>query len=317
MPALDMTRVTVAATLDDCAPYSDDVLLLFASLERFGGALRAARRRAYLIDGVSRETKRRLGELGVEVRVREAVNPRFRFANKVRMFDPADNEDCDLLVALDCDVVVAGDFSDYLDRDVVQAKQADGDRLTFELWQRLFGHFGCELPTERYPTNLEPGWTHAYFNTGVLLVPRPHLAGIHATWPHYIDAIVNDADAFADLARHMQDNVPEYDSGVAPELHSLVFAEQWGFSLALQELAMPYAVLPLAMNFPPPYTDDHEPGAYIRARFLPDAIRPLLVHHHHDHAADGLRLTGYREPDRVLAQLNAALWCETIPVRAR
>jgi hypothetical protein len=235
----------------------------------------------------------------------------------VRMFDPADNEDCDLLVALDCDVVVAGDFSDYLDRNVVQAKQADGDRLTFELWQRLFGHFGCELPTERYPTNLEPGWTHAYFNTGVLLVPRPHLAGIHARWPHYIDAIVNDADAFADLARHMQDNVPEYDSGVAPELHSLAFAEQWGFSLALHELAMPYAVLPLAMNFPPPYTDDHEPAAYIRARFLPDAIRPLLVHHHHDHAADGLKLTGYREPDRVLAQLNAALWCETIPLRAR
>ncbi len=306
MAALDMRRVTVATTGEDRAPYSDEMVLLFASLQRFGGALRTARRRAYLIDGVSRETERRLGELGVEVRVREAVNPRFRLANKVRMFDPRDNEDSDLLVALDCDVIVAGDFAEYLDPTLVQAKQADGDALTFALWRRMFRQFGLALPNERYPTSIYPGWTHAYFNTGVILVPGPQLPGISARWPHFIDAIVDDMDTFADFAGQMEGNVPEYGGALAPELGSLVYAEQWGFSLALHDLAAPYAVLPLAMNFPPPHRDDQQPGGYIRPQFLPDAITPLLVHHHH-HYDHGLRRTGYQQPDRVLARVNAGL----------
>ncbi len=60
------------------------------------------------------------------------------------------------------------------------------------------------------------------------------------------------------------------------------------------------------MNFPPPHSDALEPGAYIRPRFLPDAIAPLLVHHHHC-SPDRLIRTGYRAPDRVLARVDAGL----------
>ena len=310
MSGLDMTRVMVATATDDRAPYGDEVVLLFSSLERFGGTLRTARRRAYFIDGVSAETDRRLAELGVEVCARPAVNPRFRVANKVRMFDPSDNEGVELLVALDSDVVVAGDFAEYLDATVVQAKQADGDGLGLPLWRSMFEHFSLALPNERYPTSLYPGWTHAYFNTGVLLVPGSNLPGIYARWAHYLEAVVGDRDTFANLAEDMKDDVPDYGHGVAPELRSLVFAEQWALSLALHELALPYAVLPLAMNFPLPYREDHEPGRYIRPRFLPDAITPLLVHHHH-RCTGGLGRTGYRQPDRVLARVDAALCCRT------
>ncbi len=66
------------------------------------------------------------------------------------------------------------------------------------------------------------------------------------------------------------------------ELRQLFFAEQWAFSLARHELGIPYAVLPLALNFPTIYKDEHRPGKYIRARFLPHAVTPLLLHHHHD-----------------------------------
>ncbi len=306
MPRLDMTRVTVATAIEDRSPYTDEAVTLFKSLDVFGGRVRAARRRACFIDEVSPESRRRLEELGVDVSVREALDPRFPFTNKIRMFDPADNQDTDLLVALDSDVIVAGDFAEYLDPTLVQAKQADGDALSLELWDRMFAHFGLTLPSERYPASLFPGWTHAYFNTGVLLVPGAHLADIYARWPHFVEAIVSARDTFAELAGHMEGNVPDYGGAVASDLRSLVFAEQWAFSLTLRELGAPYAVLPLAMNFPAPYSDDLEPGAYIRPRFLPDAIAPLLVHHHHC-SPERLTRTGYEQPDRVLARVDAEL----------
>ncbi|HSH21493.1 MAG TPA: hypothetical protein VK992_02595 [Candidatus Caenarcaniphilales bacterium] len=91
------------------------------------------------------------------------------------------------------------------------------------------------------------------------------------------------------------------------ELRQLFFAEQWAFSLARHELGIPYAVLPLALNFPTIYKDEHRPGKYIRARFLPHAVTPLLLHHHHDFE-HGLRPTGYARPDEVIDGINQALF---------
>lgn len=312
MDQLDVTQVTVATTVDDRPPYPDEVVLLFASLERFGGAARRARRRAYCIGDVSARLERQLADLGVEVRVREPIRDGLRFANKLRMFDPRDNEDTALLVALDTDVVVAGDLSEYLDTTVVQARQVDSDRLTFALWERLFARFGVPLPHVRLPTNASAGWTHAYFNTGVVLVPGWLLADVHARWLHFVDAIVDHRDELADLAEQMGGDVPDYaEAATDEELRPLMFADQWAFALALEDLRAPFSPLPLAMNFP----IAGDGGGYLRERFDPHAVTPLVLHHHH-RLDDRLPPTGYREADRVIARVNAELRAETAAATA-
>lgn len=141
-----MRRITIATVVDDRPPYADEVAYLFASLELFGDETRHARRRAYFVNGVSPQAERPLRELGVEVRVVPEVEPRYRLANKLSMFAAEAREQTDLLVALDTDIVVTGDFSAYLERDIVHAKQPDGDGYTMEMWAELFGRFGLALP---------------------------------------------------------------------------------------------------------------------------------------------------------------------------
>ena len=53
-----------------------------------------------------------MADLGVTIEVVEPVDPRCPQANKLRMLETT--EDCDYLVALDTDVVVARDFSPYI-----------------------------------------------------------------------------------------------------------------------------------------------------------------------------------------------------------
>ena len=307
MRAVDLTRVTVAAVVDNRPPFNEEVVLLFASLERFGGAMRHARRRAYFIGDAPAATERQLAGLGVEVHVREPVIDRFRIANKLRMFEPREHDDTDLLVALDTDILVSGDFATYLDRGVVQAKQVDRDALPLALWEQLFAFFGLDLPTVRFATSIGADWTHAYFNAGVLLVPGPLLAGLHARWLGGMEALLERPDELADVTDAIRESIPQYHLATTTEdLFPLVFADQWAFSLAVHALRAPYAVLPLAMNFPTPCAGRDVPARYLRERFQPAAVRPLLLHHHHGFDRC-LPPTGYDAPDRVIAQVNEFL----------
>ena len=303
---LELSRVTVATVVDDRTPYTAEVLHLFASLEVFGGVMRNARRRAYFINDVSKGTRERLGEFGVDVRVVPEVEPRFRFANKLAMFSAEAEEDTDLLIGLDTDIVVAGDFSPYLDANLIQAKPPDGDLLSMAMWKQLFDHFGLRLPPARYPTSLYPGWTHAYFNTGVLMVPGSSLTDLHAAWLEYIGCFIEGFPALEAVTVALRDRVPVYEQTTADDLRSLFYAEQWAFALAVSDLALPYSTLPLALNFPTIYNGDHRPGEYIRKRLLPHAIAPLLIHHHHNFEG-GLEPTGYDKPDRMIEQVNEAI----------
>ena len=150
------------------------------------------------------------------------------------------------------------------------------------MWERMFSHFGLRLPPERHPTSLEPGWTHAYFNTGVILVPPGVLQRLHDRWLHYIHDLLEARGAVPGLADHPRGRVPEADGAIEAGMEHLYFAEQWAFALARAELELPYAVLPLALNFPSITRAGQRLGAYIDARFLPHAIEPLLLHHHHE-----------------------------------
>ena len=308
-----MNTTTVATVVDDRPPYIDEVVCLFASLERFGGRLRAAQRRAYLVNDVPAETGDRLEALGVDVRTVPEIDRDYRLANKLSMFAAEATECTGLLVALDTDIVVAGDITPYLDTGVLQAKQVDGDLLTLEAWHELFDRFGLTLPSERHPPSLYPGWTHAYFNTGVLMIPGAVLRSLYDRWLSLLKALIELVPAMPAVA-HLTEDVPSHGT-TSRELRHLFYVEQWAFSLAVQALGIPYAVLPLALNFPLTYNVDQRPGHYIRERFVPHGVEPLLVHHHHQ-LGGGLSLSGYKRPDEVIEQVNEALFAGHGPAAA-
>jgi hypothetical protein len=298
--------VTVTTILEDRAPYVDEALLLWTSLERFGGRLAGAPRRAYVAGGCSAETERELRAAGADVRSVPPVIDEFRLANKLAMLAGEAGEGADMVLAVDVDTVVAGDLTPWLVPGLVQAKQPDGDLLPIDAWAEIFARFGLELPPERHPTSLAPDWTHAYFNTGVLVLPGPALRPLYDRWLFYVRALLEDDAAVAAAHEHVGGHVPERPGATTDDLTDLYYAEQWAFALARAELRLPYAVLPLALNFPLITRDDETPGAYIQERFLAHAIRPLVLHHHH-RTEGGLRRTGYAGPDAVVDELNAAL----------
>ncbi len=235
------------------------------------------------------------------------VEPRFRLANKLAMLDGKADDDTEVLVALDSDIVVAGDFSAYVDPDLVQAKPPDGDLLTIEMWRELFAYFNLSLPAERHPTSLSEGWTHAYFNTGVITIPGSVLRPLHDRWLHFIRAVLDARGVLPGLLEHFTDRIPDRNGAITDELNHLYYAEQWAFALARADLNLAYAVLPLDMNFPTICFEDQQAGRYIRERSTPHVVEPLLLHHHHEFK-DGLVETGYTTPDETIRRINPKLF---------
>jgi len=297
-------RIAVASVAEGGAG-ARELVPLFASVALMGGRLAAARRVAFVVGDVPPDLAAALAALDVEVRVAAVVEPRFRLANKLTMLAELAGE-ADVLVGLDPDTVVTGDPTGHLAPDLVQAKQPDGDLLTLDDWAELFARVGLTLPAHRLRTSLEPGWTHAYFNTGVLMLPGAALARLHDRWLHYIRVLIDDEAVASGIGARLADRVPHPPGATEPGREGLYFAEQWAFAMARHDLALPYAVLPLALNFPVITRDDQRPGAYIDERLTPEAVTPLVIHHHH-RLEGGIPSTGYRRPDEVIARANRVL----------
>lgn len=64
-----MSSIIIASVADNKAPYNQEIVYLFRSLQDFGGELTKAEKRAYFIDAVDPEVREQLKELGVDVRM--------------------------------------------------------------------------------------------------------------------------------------------------------------------------------------------------------------------------------------------------------
>jgi hypothetical protein len=276
---MSQERVLVACVAENRPRDSREVLLLFQSLLRLGGALARCRRVAFFVDHVDAHLHRQLSTIGVETRVVARVDVRCPHANKIRML--MDVGDVDWVVALDTDVAVAGDFSRQLTGATVRARPVDHDPLSMPQWTSLFERFALQPPVERHLTAFGHRETIPYFNSGVLIVPGA-LAGRLATeWVVFVRSLI---DAYAELP------------SIAP--HAF-FTDQFALALALTRQGVRVDPLPLEMNFP-----THRP---VHPSWQPDDVEPLLLHHHHRITTDGALLPcGYRGPDIAIAAVNAA-----------
>jgi hypothetical protein len=262
---------------------------LAITVRNFGGRLAPSRFIAYFVDGVDERESSLLRELGVELRGVSPYPGPQRTANKLRMFeDFARNSDADLLVALDCDTVVVGDFLDEARADAVAAVPARSSPLDIGGWERLLELLDLP-PTENGTTMFATGESipAPYVNSGVLLVPRRHAEALVTGWAEYMERFAAD-----------------YRSGVE-EPWTGYMMDQVALACALLDRKIPLHVLGLHVNLS---TALNAPARLERAAVLRhgSAEQVKVLHYHRHISRDGrLFRTDRRSPlNAVIDHVN-------------
>ncbi|GEM_PF-1527796 len=272
-------RILIACVAENREPYTTEILYLFRSLAAFGGSLACSQQIAYFVEAADAEIVEQLSSLGVIVKIVPRLNERYPHANKIQMLDQ--QEDYDLLIGLDCDVVITKDFSPLLEPDAFMAKPVDKDHLTIDQWCTIFQWFNLSLPNERYLTTFDAKETIPYFNSGVISIPK-----------QFVHALSNAWKMFALAMQDLYDHIPEIAA------HSF-FTDQFALTLALSNEKIPLKVLPLEMNFP-----IHAP---IHTIFHPEKSNPYILHHHHRIFKTGLADSTYKNINLVIEKINSTL----------
>lgn len=286
----DKPRILLTCLAPDRKEFHQKVLTLFRTIKAFGGNIADSKLVANFENHIDPEVERRLKDLGVKVRLVEPFDSNLKHSNKLRMLET--EEDYDMLLCLDCDTAVAEDFSHKIIPDRFQAKPVDQDPLSIQDWNRIYSLFEVDLPSKRYRTSFHQKETIAYFNSGVLSIPRAYVECLRRSWAIYVRHVSNSLSSFSDT-------ISEYIK---------VYLDQVALSLALAAENIPVAPFSLDMNFPTHYSIDPS--------LLPDGIQPYILHYH-DRTSKGfpanltrkglLLKTGYRMPDLAIIKINEIL----------
>jgi hypothetical protein len=227
-------RVLLSCVSENRPGWYDKVYNLVLSIRAFGGSLAGEQVVVNFVDSADSEVASTLEELGAAVRVVERFDVRNPYANKLRMLELGKDFDFDVLVALDCDAIVAGDFRDQVPSDRVAAKPADVDRLTEAEWRRLFEGLQVPMPEKSVVATVTGEPMYPYFNSGVLFVPRDRCLDLLRGWSHFSDEVLELFDRRPDV-------IPK-----RWQLHS----GQYSLACALIDGGFPVQPLPVTLNFP-------------------------------------------------------------------
>jgi hypothetical protein len=272
-----------ACVAENGPDWFDKAYNLALSVRTFGGSLADAPVIVSFVGDVEREYATALEKIGAEVRVVERFHPRSPYLNKMRMLELAEDSSFDVLVALDCDVLVAGDIRDDLPVDRVAAKPADVDVLTDDQWSGLYRALDLEPPRERFAAATTGEPMYPYFNSGVVTVPHAMCRGLLDRWTGYVEAILRI-----------------YDEGpqVVPSQWQF-HLDQFSLAVALAREEPPPVALPLRLNMPV-HIDVHP-------SFREEITPPYVIHYHKNIGADGfVWRTKYEDLNVLLDEFNRA-----------
>lgn len=272
----NLPKILISCVGENTEKFNFRVLTLFKTLKRFGGKLAEAKSVANFVQSVDPAVKTELQNIGVKVNIVEPFIPGYPYANKLRMLEM--KEEYDVLLALDCDLVIANDFSSEISSDLIQACPPYMDPLTIEQWEDLFSSFNLKLPSERYELFGPDRKTISYFNSGVVAIPKIYNDRLLTSWEKYINALL--------------------------KLESLskvrTFTDQIALSLALADEGIPNKPFPLEMNFP-----IHNK---IQSKFNPDKVDPYIIHYHNRVTKKNLvKKSGYKKTDKHIKRINSYL----------
>ena len=241
---------------------------LFKTLLEFGGKIGNAKKIACFTEEPDSSIKEILENLQVQIRIVEPVDNRQSFGNKIRILDEGIKEDVDVIVMLDTDIVIAGDFSQFLGTQKIMIKQEDSDPFTLSDWKQMFDFFKLPLPQERFQTSCSGQETIPYFNGGVMIIPKLHASELLEQWKYFLKQLLDK-----------QNNLPPKFSENPHDNKQPRFFDQIAFSLAITKSKLPYEILPLSMNYPYSGTVHHSEH--------PETLEPFIIHHHHCIAENG------------------------------
>lgn len=164
---------------------------LILSLRHFGGSLSGAPVVVNLVGGARPDFVSSLAELDAPVRVVEPFDHRLPTSNKLRMLELASMQEFDVLLMLDCDVIVRGDLAGELDTKVLRAVPAGKRHLTEAAWDRLYADLELPRPTKRF-TMVSGEVGYPYFNTGVLAVPGEICSTLLQHWGGLVTRLLDN-----------------------------------------------------------------------------------------------------------------------------
>lgn len=278
---IDPKRILVICQGPNRYPFVEESEFLFKTLNKFGGSLSESKKIACFSEHVTSEQVKRFSDMGVKTRIIENIDDRCVHASKIQNLSVYKDEDFDFLVSLDTDMVIARDFSIFLDENKVGAKPVDQDPISIDDWKILFEYFELDLPEERYLTSFQMKETIPYFNSGVLLIPQKFVANLYESWKSYVYKLLDSYDELPEIKKHS------------------FFTDQFALSLALKDTKTPHNALPLEMNFPT-HIDVHE-------KINPGNLSPYLIHHHHKFSDKRISHCSYSNVNEIIDTINHEL----------
>lgn len=277
----DGPRVGFACVTENRLDWAAKVHNLALSVRTLGGPAAEAPIVVNVVEGTDDRIRRLLEPLDVLVRAVERFDPRFPHANKLRMFeDLAGLGECDVLVALDCDILLVDDPTPLLSSTHIRAKAEDQTILADHHWLGIYEHFAIDPPARDCVMTSSGEVTYPWWNSGVVHIPGPLVEPLRARWAENVLSVGRLHEQQPDL------------------LPATWITDQTAFALTLLELGLPFDPLPIWGNLPTcfpiqPTFLDTEPG------------RPIFVHYHHHLDGEGfLRASGLPVVDKRLQEMN-------------
>jgi hypothetical protein len=249
-----MTEVRFACVAENQPRFYRQARYLVHSIRTFGGGLRDSPVFVAFVDDVEPEYRRSLTKLGADVLVVDRVNVGPPPANKLRMLElPLGS--ADVLVALDCDTVIASDFEHLLTGEV-RAKPSDTNGHRAEFWARLYRAVDLDVPSDWFPPTEGGPPKPPQYNSGVIVFPRDVVPFFRERW---MDEIVR-------LSRAVKRNP------FLMRRSFKFFNEQIAFAFTVHRHGLPFETLPVGGNFPT--------HARVASDLVAETERPTVLHYH-------------------------------------
>ena len=277
---MDPKRVIIACQGSPTEKFLLQMENLFKSLELNGGSLKQAKRLAVFSEPIESKKTLNLNKLNVRIKISKDLVPDYLFSNKIRMLELGEyNDDYDFLVALDTDILINRDFSNFLKNGGLSASFVRSSKNSMQQWNKIFKYFGLELSTKKNFSSITKVEIPPLFNSGVLIIPQKYTSLLYTKWKKYVLKLIKSYN--------------EIEDNFEPRR----FIDQIGLSLAIIEGKIPYISLPIEMNFPTRPRKNPD--------FFPTDTEPYLFHYHNWYKKDGnLRLSPYVNINKFIDKIN-------------
>lgn len=290
--------VLISCVAEDDERWFERVENLTISVRDLGDPMANTGIVANFVGSITPSFRNRLASYDVEVQVVEPFRSDNPFSNKLRMLELARSHSFDILLMLDCDVIVSGDITASLDPERIGASLDWGDPLSDSEWKFLFQQFEIEEVERSLRHPADRSQVYPYFNTGVISVPRGLCARLLDVWSEGLDVIADSFQNHPELRTKLQNH------------------NQFAFCGALLSAELPLSILPISLNFPtgrqandvvdvqPPfiihYRSNIDQNGFVRA----SAYHQLNPHIHafNQHRARRLGLKYRRLPRKSVAR---------------